>query len=324
MDTLNAQSWDHKPYHSLDYEMKRRFGHKVWKIPVNAGMTCPNRDGTISEGGCIFCSAGGSGDFALSPSLSVTEQLAAQERLLDKAPKGCGFIAYFQAFTNTYAPVSYLEEVFGQAIRRPEIEAVSIATRPDCLPGDVLSLLSDLNKIKPVWVELGLQTIHETSARAINRGYALPVFEQAVSDLRSEHLEVIVHTIFGLPGETAGQMLDTIRYLSHMDLQGIKLQLLHILRNTTLGSRYEAYGERYVHVLTMDEYIDLVIRALELLPGDIVIHRLTGDGPAEGLIAPNWSKAKRNVLNTLHHRMKEQQSWQGKSLHRPEGPKQQQ
>ncbi len=305
--------WGDKPYHALDFEMKRRFGEKVYRLALNGGMTCPNRDGTVGRGGCIFCSAGGSGDFAAPASLSIPEQLRQQKAGIRQKRPVRKFIAYFQAYTNTYAPVEYLERIFTEAILDPEVVVLSIATRPDCLGDDVLALLARLNRIKPVWVELGLQTIHEDTARFIRRGYPLSCFDRAVHALRRCGIEVIVHVILGLPHETAKQMLQTCIYLNHMDIQGIKLQMLHILKGTDLALYYEQQAARDAFsVLGRDAYIDLVIRCVEQLSPDIVIHRLTGDGPAELLIAPAWSAHKRTVLNQLHAELKRRDAWQGK------------
>ena len=305
--------WEDKPYHSLDYELKKRFGEKIYKLSLNGGMTCPNRDGKVGTRGCIFCSEGGSGDFAGSARQSVSEQIEAQKRLLSQKRPVKKYIAYFQAYTNTYAPVNYLEQIFREAISRPEVAVLSIATRPDCLDEDVLELLERLNRIKPVWVELGLQTIHEETAAFIRRGYRLSCFEEAVENLRIRGLEVVVHTILGLPGETQDMVLETMRYLNHKDIQGIKLQLLHILKHTDLAAYYE---EHPFPVFSMEEYLQLLIHCLEVLSPDLVIHRLTGDGPKELLIAPLWSSAKRTVLNSLHQELKKQNTWQGR-LYQP-------
>lgn len=302
-------NWNGKPYHSFDYMLKERFADKVYKVALNGGMTCPNRDGTLGSRGCIFCSAGGSGDFAGNRLDTITEQIDKQaQRIREKRNASC-FVAYFQAYTNTYAPVEYLRKIFTEAISHPDVVALSIGTRPDCLGEDVLELLSELNQIKPVWVELGLQTIHEKTAEYIRRGYPLFCFDKAVYELRKRNLEVIVHTILGLPGETHEDILDTISYLNHMDIQGIKLQLLHVLKGTDLADDYLA-GKFSVY--TMEEYLDLVLDCLEHLSPDIVIHRLTGDGPKDLLIAPLWSSAKKTVLNTLHHECKIRQVYQGK------------
>ena len=303
------ENWNGKPYHSFDYMLKERFGEKIYKVALNGGMTCPNRDGTLGNRGCIFCSAGGSGDFAGNRQDSITQQIEKQASSIRQKRGVAKFIAYFQAYTNTYAPVDYLRKIYTEAISHPDIVVVSIGTRPDCLDKDILQLLDELNQKKPVWVELGLQTIHETTAQYIRRGYPLSCFEQAVSELRKRNLDVIVHTILGLPGENRNDILSTIEYLNHQDVQGIKLQLLHVLKGTDLADDYLA-GKFQVY--TMEEYLDLVIDCLEHLNPEIVIHRLTGDGPKDLLIAPLWSSAKRTVLNTLHHKCKLQHSFQGK------------
>ncbi len=296
-------------YLSLDQALRRRFGEKLYKLSLNGGCTCPNRDGTLGTRGCIFCSAGGSGDFASSPLLSITEQIEdAKRKLAGKRPVQ-HYIAYFQAYTNTYAPLGQLNRMFREAITHPDIAVLSIATRPDCLGPEVLSLLEELNQIKPVWVELGLQTIHEESARFIRRGYSLPVYDEAMKKLRAIGVETVVHAILGLPGESTAQMLDTVRYIDASGAAGIKLQLLHILRGTDLASYYQETG---FPVLTMEEYVDLVIRCLEVSRPDLVIHRLTGDGPKDLLIAPLWSQAKRTVLNTIHKELKRRGTFQGR------------
>ena len=301
--------WGEKPYHSLDYMLRERFGEKVYKITLNGGMSCPNRDGKLGTRGCIFCSAGGSGDFAADSSLSITEQIDRQISILSAKRPIHKYIAYFQAFTNTYAPVEYLEKIFTEALSHPGIAALSIGTRPDCLGKDVVTLLSRLNRQKPVWVELGLQTIHEKTAVYIRRGYPLSCFEDAVKRLRSEDIEVIVHTILGLPGESTQDILNTMEYLNHQDIQGIKLQLLHVLRGTDLASDYE---KGLFCTYERDEYISLVISCLEHLRPDMVIHRITGDGPKDLLISPLWASRKREVLNLLHHQMKENHTYQGR------------
>ena len=313
MDNITApHRWGEKRYHSLDFHLRQTFGEKVYKITLNGGMSCPNRDGYIGTGGCIFCSAKGSGDFAGDASLSITEQLSrGKQELLSKRPVH-SYIAYFQAFTNTYAPVDYLKKIFLEAIQDPEVKVLSIATRPDCLGSDVLKLLTQLNKIKPVWVELGLQTIHPESARFIRRGYDLKVFEQAVKSLREAGITVVVHVILFLPGETQNMMLETIDCLNRLDIQGVKLQLLHVLEGTDLAVLYR---KEPFHVPDMEEYIRLLGKCVSRLNPDIVIHRLTGDGPKELLIAPLWTGAKRTVLNRLNQYLKEEDIWQGKEYH---------
>ena len=296
-------------FRSLNTALQERFGEKIYKLSLNGGCTCPNRDGTLGTRGCIFCSAGGSGDFASSPALSITEQIEdAKKRLAGKRPVQ-RYIAYFQAYTNTYAPLSYLERIFTEAIEHEDIVGLSIGTRPDCLPDETLDLLSELNKKKPVTVELGLQTIHERTAAFIRRGYKLSCFEDALEKLQERKLETVVHTILGLPGENTENILETMRYLNAHHIDGIKLQLLHVLKHTDLAAYY---GQTGFHILSEDEYVDLVIRCLEVLSPDITIHRLTGDGPSDLLIAPLWSLKKRSVLNHIHHELKVRDTWQGR------------
>ncbi|HKM00007.1 MAG TPA: TIGR01212 family radical SAM protein [Mobilitalea sp.] len=305
--------WGDKRYHSLDYELKTNYGRKMYKLSLNGGMSCPNRDGTKGTLGCIFCSEGGSGDFASSPDQSVTMQLETARGLIKAKLSGReepGYIAYFQAYTNTYAPVAYLEKLFMEAVSHPEVQILSIATRPDCLDEDILRLLTRVNRIKPVWIELGLQTIHEATAVLIRRGFTISTFELAVKNLQALGIPVIVHTILGLPRETKHDMLKTMKYLAKLPIQGIKLQLLHILSGTELGRLYEL-GD-FTGILTLDEYIDILISCLEHLPKELVIHRITGDGPKKLLLAPLWSGNKKLVLNSIHKEMKERDTWQGK------------
>lgn len=313
-----TRRWGEKPYYSLDYYLKEIFGEKTYKIALDGGMSCPNRDGTISTGGCIFCSNGGSGDFAIKHDKDndIIKQIETGINSLKSNHKFVGekFIAYFQAFSNTYAPVSYLENIFSQAISHPLISALSIATRPDCFNADIYELLEKLNTIKPVWVELGLQTMHEKTADFINRGYPLSVFEQTVHELRKRNITVIVHVIIGLPNETKDDLFKTIDYLNNMDIQGIKLQLLHVLKNTALADLMGSF-----QILTLDKYIDILCECITRLSPDIVIHRLTGDGPKDLLIAPEWSKNKRLVLNTLNHELKIRGIYQGQKFLGNEG-----
>lgn len=303
------RDWNGKPYHSLDYALKAEFGEKVYKAALNGGFTCPNRDGKLGTRGCIFCSVEGSGDFAASVKLSVTEQIEIAIEAIRKKAAANRFIAYFQSFTNTYGSVDRMQQLFSEAVHHPNTAVLSVATRPDCLPDEVLDLLTEMNQIKPVWVELGLQSIHENTAKWMRRGYKLAVFEEAVKKLRQRNITVIVHMILGLKDETSDMMLETIRYLNRMDIQGIKLQLLHVIDGTDLADEYRR-GE--FTELSKEEYIDLLIACLENLSPDIVVHRLTGDGPSKLLLAPMWSKRKREVLNQIHHEMKQRESFQGK------------
>ena len=299
-----------KPYYSLNYYLQQTFGCKVYKVALNAGMSCPNRDGKIGTGGCIFCSAGGSGEFAGNRNYSITEQIEQGIAGTSKFHANA-YVAYFQAYTNTYAPVERLREIFTEAIQHPKVAAISIATRPDCLDEEKIALLAELNQVKPVWVELGLQTIWEETASYIRRGYHLDCFEDACRQLREKGLTVIVHVILGLPNETKEQMLATIHYLNDQDIQGIKLQLLHVLKGTDLASDYKA-GK--FQVLKEEEYVSLVVDCIERISPEIVIHRLTGDGPKDLLIAPFWSTRKMQVLNEIHHELKIRNTWQGRIL----------
>ena len=283
---------------TLNSYLREKYGKKLYKVSINAGLTCPNRDGTLGNRGCIFCSGSGSGDFAEDPKLTVTEQIElGKKRVRAKLPgDNFGYIVYFQAFTNTYGPVDKLERLYMEAVRHKDVEILSIATRPDCLQDDVLKLISRINEIKPVWIELGLQTIHEKTAEYIRRGYPLNVYDDAVLKLREYGIETIVHVILGLPGETKEDMLSTVKYVGNSGVQGIKLQLLHVLKGTDLAEEYRL-GK--FSCLTMDEYADLIHESLMILPEDIVIHRMTGDGDKKLLIAPEWSKDKKRVLNRL-------------------------
>lgn len=290
-------------YNSLNSYLRRRFGCKVYKLAIDGGFSCPNRDGRCGTKGCIFCSEGGSGDFAQDRSLTITDQLNRGMKLVEsKMPEdGSGrYIAYFQAFTNTYAKVSVLREKYMEAVNHPKVVAVSIATRPDCIDKEIIGLLKEINAIKPVWVELGLQTIHEASASYIRRGYDLSVYDSAVEALSDAGIEIITHVILGLPGETDRMMLETVKYVANSKVQGIKLQLLHVLKGTDLAKDYEA-GK--FECLTEEEYVDIVARAVALLPDTMVVHRLTGDGDKKILIAPEWSKNKKHVLASLSERL---------------------
>lgn len=284
-------------YRSLNQTMQERFGCKVYKLALDGGMTCPNRDGTVGERGCIFCSDVGSGEFAAPACGSISAQITQAKARVEKKNKGGKYIAYFQSFTNTYGPFSYLEKIFWEAIEPDEIVALSIATRPDCLGPEVLALLSSLNERKPVWVELGLQTIHPNSARYIRRGYDLEVYDRAVRQLKEAGIEVITHVILGLPGETREQMLQTVRYVGQSGADGIKLQLLHVLEGTDLARDWR---EGKVPVMELEDYVLLLEDCLAVLPPELVVHRLTGDGHKRDLLAPLWTGDKKRVLNTIN------------------------
>ena len=301
--------WGEKRYHSLDYHLKEHYGEKLYKIALDGGMSCPNRDGKLGTGGCIFCSEGGSGDFAGDRKISISQQIQTGKSLVEKKHTGSSYIAYFQAYTNTYAPVDYLEKIFMEAIQEPDIKILSIATRPDCLSLEILHLLARLNQMKPVWIELGLQTIHKSSSDFIRRGYELDIFEKAVHDLKEIGISVIVHTILYLPHESKEMMLDTISYLNQMPIDGIKLQLLHILKHTDLAVYYD---ENPFHLPDMNEYLETLGFLLSHLRPDIVVHRITGDGPKSLLIEPQWTANKRLVLNSIQKYLKDHNIWQGK------------
>ena len=288
-------------YTTLNSYLKDRFGCKVYKIALDGGFTCPNRDGTVGTGGCIFCSKGGSGDFAESREKSISEQIADGKKRVSKKIKDGKYIAYFQAFTNTYAPVERLRELYTEAISQPDIAALSIGTRPDCLGENVLALLDEMNKRVPVFVELGLQTIHEDTARYIRRGYDLSVYDKAVADLHKIGVNVVTHLIIGLPGESKEDMLRSVEYVCKMT-DGIKLQLLHILRGTDLETEYNSDK---IKELTLEEYTDIIRDCVKIIPKSVVVHRLTGDGAKKDLIAPMWSADKKNVLNTINRALHE-------------------
>ncbi len=297
-------------YRSLNAYLRETFGCKVYKLALSAGCTCPNRDGTLGTRGCIFCS--GSGEFAAPAVLPIAEQIVQAKRLVTaKARQDARFIAYFQNYTNTYAPTDTLKPLFTSAIDWPEVCALSIATRPDCLPQEILSLLSELQKKKPVWVELGLQTIHETTARYIRRGYSLSVFDNAVRQLRALDIHVVAHMILGLPGETPDMMVRTARYIGQSGADGIKLHLLHVLSGTDLAEEYAA-GK--FETMTLNAYISVLEECLRVLPREMVIHRMTGDGAKRSLIAPMWSADKKRVLNAINRRFLSDDLEQGSAL----------
>ena len=311
-------------YYSLNQYLRQAFGQKVYKISLNGGMTCPNRDGSLDIRGCIFCSVGGSGDFAAQPA-PISEQIEAAKSQVSAKTQGGPYIAYFQAYTNTYAPLPYLEHIFTEAIQHPDIVALSIGTRPDCLPEPVLDLLERLALIKPVWVELGLQTIHPTTASYIRRGYDLSIFDAAVADLKARGLSVIVHLILGLPGETREQMIESAAYVGRAltrqklpalptgqpPADGVKLQLLHVLQGTDLAVDFAAGT---FNTLSMEEYFSILFDCIEVLPPELVIHRLTGDGPKRILIEPQWTGNKKAVLNAMKLAMDAAHVQQGISL----------
>lgn len=297
--------------YTLNKYYKETFGTKVYKLSLSGGMTCPNRDGTLDTKGCIFCSAGGSGDFAASPFLSVSEQMEEAKKRVSKKINSGKYIAYFQSFTNTYASVEYLRAIFTEAIKPEDIVGLSIATRPDCLGDDVIALLSELNQIKPVFVELGLQTIHETTAAFIRRCYNLNCFKEAVMRLSQANINIVVHLILGLPKESISDIISSIHYINSLPVNGVKLQLLHVLKHTDLADFY-ADKSNHFETLTLKKYTALLAECIENLRPDIVIHRMTGDGKKSELIAPLWSADKKRVLNYINQYLTENNIIQGR------------
>ena len=300
-----------KPYNSLSDHLKEKLGAKTVKLSVNAGFSCPNRDGKISRGGCIFCSGSGSGDFAPPADMPIDKQLELSRQRISAKWPDAKYIAYFQAFTNTYAPVDVLEKKYNEALSCPWISGIAIATRPDCMGDGVADLLKDISEKTYLWVEFGLQTSREDTAELINRGYKNEVYLDAMEKMKKRGIETVTHIILGLPGETREDMRNSVTFAAEAHTDGIKLQLLHVIRGTRL---HEMYMENPFHIMTRDEYTDTVIDMIEHLSPEIVIHRLTGDGNRNELVLPNWSMDKRGVLNEIHRKMKLYESYQGKLL----------
>lgn len=306
-----VKEWNGKRYHSLNYFLRNKFNEKVFKISLDGGFSCPNRDGTISSGGCLFCSESGSGDYAGSRTLSIGKQFCDVKEMMNKKWKEGKYIAYFQAFTNTYAPVEELREKYNEAIKQEGVVALAIATRPDCLGDDVLDLLEEINKDIYVWVELGLQTVSDETARKINRGYKLEVYEEAIRKLKERNIDFVTHCIFGLPGETKEDMLKTVDYVAHTGSKGIKFHLLHLMKNTPMVKLYER-GE--LKFMSQDDYIDLICKAVSIIPEDMIVHRLTGDSPRDLLIGPMWSLKKWEILNAIDKALVDNGIYQGKEF----------
>ena len=304
--------FNEKRFYSLNQFLREKFGDKVCKISIDGGFSCPNRDGNIGSTGCIYCSERGSGDFAGSRNLAIDQQFEQVKKVMNNKWKSGKYIAYFQAYTNTYAPVNILREKYYQAIEKEGVVALSVATRPDSISEEALDLLEEINSKLYTFIELGLQTSNEETAKLINRGYPLSVFEDALKRIRKRNIDVVVHIIFGLPGENKGNMLDTVKYLSSQDIQGIKFHLLHLLKNTPLVDLYNKGGFRF---LTEEEYIDILTDSIGLLPENIVIHRLTGDAPRELLIGPMWSLKKWEILNSIDKTLKDKNIYQGLYYH---------
>lgn len=301
--------WGDKRYYSLNYFLRSKFGCKVFKISLDAGFSCPNRDGTISLGGCIFCSERGSGDFAGKRSVSLTKQFSDIKAVMNKKWKCGKFIAYFQAYTNTYGPIEELRRKYYEALNQEGVVGIAIATRPDCLSEDVINLLEEINKSTYLWIELGLQTINEDTALLINRGYTMDVYNLAVKKLRDRNITVVVHTIFGLPSENREDMLNTIKFISNSDIQGVKFHLLHLIKDTPLVNLYDKWKFDF---LSMEEYVETITKAISILSPHIVVHRLTGDAPRDMLIGPKWSLKKWEVLNAIDKKMEIEDIYQGK------------
>ena len=304
------KEWNGKRYHTLNHFLREKFGEKVFKISLDGGFSCPNRDGKVGKGGCVFCSAKGSGDFAGHRQLSITEQFDEVKEMMAHKWKGGKYIAYFQAYTNTYAPVEELKRKYEEAISHEGVVALAIATRPDCLEEDVLDLLEEMSKKLYIWVELGLQTSNDETAKRINRGYMLNVYDEAVNKLKERNIDTVTHVIFGLPGETKEDMFNTINHIAHSGIQGIKIHLLHLMKNTALVKEYE---EGNLKFLSQEEYIDLITKSVAMIPEEMIIHRLTGDAPRNELIEPMWSLKKWEVLNAIDKAFEENNIYQGQS-----------
>lgn len=306
---MDNKLWGNKRYLSLNHFLREKFGEKIFKISLDAGFSCPNRDGKISKGGCLFCSERGSGDFAGDRNFSIENQFVDIKNMMANKWKSGKYIAYFQAYTNTYAPIDILKEKYDEALKQKDVVGLAIATRPDCLSEEVLDLLEEINKKVYVWIELGFQTVSDETARLINRGYTLDVFEKALEDLRKRNIDVVVHTIFGLPKENKEDMLNTIRYLADKDIQGIKFHLLHLMKDTPMVKLYE---KGMIEFLSKEDYIDLICQSICMLPQNVVVHRLTGDSPRELLIGPMWSLKKWEILNEIDKTMEDNDYYQEK------------
>lgn len=300
---------ENKRYHTWNYYLRQKFGTKIFKVSINAGFTCPNIDGSISYGGCAYCSKDGSGDFAGNPRDNLVKQFKEIKEMMEKKWPQAKYIGYFQAFTNTYAPLEVLKEKYETILDQEGVIGLSISTRPDCIDDHILDYLDDLNKRTNLWVELGLQTVHDKTSNIINRGHGLDIFIDCVNRLRSRGIEVVAHVINGLPGESHDMMMETISRVAQMNIQGVKIHLLHVIKGTPMVNMLNR-GD--LKLLTKEEYVNLVCDQLEILPQEMVIHRLTGDGKKEDLVGPMWSLKKWEVLNAIDDELKRRDSWQGK------------
>lgn len=305
------KEWNSKRYHSLNYFLRNKFSKKIYKISLDGGFTCPNRDGKVGKGGCTFCSSKGSGDYAGDRVLSISSQFQDRKEIMEKKWKEGQYIAYFQAYTNTYGPIDELKQKYEEALAQEGVVGLSIATRPDCIDDEVVDLLEEISKKTYLWVELGLQTINDETGRNFNRGYDLSTFDESLRKLMERKIEVVVHTIFGLPGETKEDMLKTIDYVAHSGAQGIKFHLLHLMENTKMVEQYE---NGQLEFLSQEDYIDLTCKSIAIIPSNMVVHRLTGDAPRESLIGPMWSLKKWEVLNAIDKALVDNDIWQGKEF----------
>lgn len=307
---------ENKRYHTWNYYLRQKYNTKVFKVSINAGFTCPNIDGSISRGGCTYCSKEGSGDFAGNPKDDLVTQFQAMRLMMEKKWPKAKYIGYFQAFTNTYAPLEVLRDKYEVILEQDNVVGLSISTRPDCIEDDVLEYLDDLNKRTDLWVELGLQTIHDDISKRINRGHDYAIFLDCVNRLRSKNINVVVHIIDGLPGEDHDMMLETAKAISKLDIQGVKIHLLHVIKDTVMARQYD---KGQFDLMTKEDYVKIVCDQLEILPQEMVIHRLTGDGKKEDLVGPMWSLKKWEVLNAIDDELKRRDSWQGKYFNRKRG-----
>ena len=299
------------PFYSANDYYKEMFGEKIIKLAIDGGFTCPNRDGKVAKGGCTFCSSNGSGDYAGERMKSISEQFDNIKDMMNKKWKDGKYIAYFQAYTNTYAPINELREKYEEAISKEGVMALAIATRPDCINEEVLDLIEEMNKKVYTWVELGLQTIHDKTAESFNRGYNLETFDKSMEMLKKRNIDTVVHCIFGLPKETKEEMLQTVDYIAHSGAKGIKFHLLHLMKNTNMVKDYENGNLKF---LSKEEYIDLVCEGVSRIPQDMIVHRLTGDAPRDLLIGPMWSLNKWEVLNAIDKALEDNDIYQGKNF----------
>ncbi|MCH1965838.1 TIGR01212 family radical SAM protein [Paraclostridium sordellii] len=301
-------AFDNKRYHTWNYYLRSNFGEKVFKVSINAGFSCPNIDGTITYGGCTYCSKEGSGDFAGNPNDNLIKQFEDIKQMMHKKWHSAKYIGYFQAFTNTHAPVNILKEKYETILNLEDVIGLSISTRPDCLPDDVVEYLAKLNKKTNLWVELGLQTIHDKTSKVINRGHDYDTFLEGVEKLKKHNIKTVVHIINGLPGEDYNMMMETAKVVSELGVHGIKIHLLHVLKNTPMEKMLE---KEMFTLMEKDEYVNLVCDQLEILPPEMVVHRLTGDGKRDEMVGPMWSLKKWEVLNAIDDTMKKRNSYQG-------------